>query len=141
MRFATEISLPGNHQADSGSLGGTVERAWPPLVGLRRPSWRTGCDNRGHHPLISSTGREQIADADQVVGRRSERKHPADSIDSAVAQLVQKADRLLPAEDLFHALARPLTDGVPGVPGRAPIDRTPPVRLVLRHMWRDSRCP
>jgi len=66
--------------------------------------------------------RLRIPEPDQVVGGRDEEEVPLDAISATVAQLAQVPDRLHPAEDLFDALAHPLTHSVPGMPRRAAID-------------------
>src|SRR6266851_10099188 len=84
----------------------------------------------------SSRRRGEVAEADQVVDRQAEDEHPVHASPAAMARLAQQADGLEPAEDLFDALAFPLADSVPGVAGGALIDRTRPIRGVLRHVRR-----
>ncbi len=57
---------------------------------------------------------------------RDERKHPINSWSTAVARLPHHADHLQPAEDLFHALPRPLAHRITGMPRRPAIERTGP---------------
>ena len=55
-------------------------------------------------------------------------------------QLVQQANRLVPAEALLHQLALALADLVARVPGRAAVDRTAALRRdVLRYVRREAR--
>src|SRR5215212_2742975 len=76
--------------------------------------------------LSSSLGslRDQIAPADQVVGRGAEGKDPVDQSSAAVSQFAEQPDRLHPPEGLLDEFALPLTQRVAGVSGRAPIDGT-----------------
>jgi hypothetical protein len=55
-----------------------------------------------------------VADSHQVVRGDREGKHPLHPLQPAMTQLSQPADRLQPAEDLFHTLTLLLTDQVPG---------------------------
>jgi hypothetical protein len=54
-------------------------------------------------------------------------------------RLAQQGHCLQPAEDLFDAFAPVLTNGVPWVGGRAPINGTGPTTGMLRHMGRRSQ--
>src|SRR6516165_3966308 len=94
-------------------------------------------DAQRHHDPAGSWGCLQIAYADQVVRGDREREHPLDPLLTAMPQLAESAHRLQPSEDLFNALALPLTDGVARMPRRAAVDRTPAVRVVLRDMRGD----
>src|SRR5882724_9472635 len=76
----------------------------------------------------------EVSDAHQVVDRQAEDEHPADAPSPAVPRLPHQADRFQPAEDLFDPLALLLAHLVAGVARGTGIDRTRPVRGVLRHM-------
>src|SRR5206468_11807789 len=83
---------------------------------------------------------EQSSEPDQVVGRRVERKDPIDERTAAMMELAQEADGLHPTKRLLDEFPFPLTDLVAGMPGRARIDRTAPVRRlwILRHVRRNA---
>src|SRR6266851_299952 len=92
---------------------------------------------QGSAPVPRSSRRlGEVAEADQIVDRQAEDEHPVHASPAAMARLAQQADRLEPAEDLFDALAFPLAHSVAGVTRGASIDRTRPVRGVLRHVRR-----
>src|SRR5215467_14884775 len=109
----------------------------PVAVGFRSPQgspllvWRGGQAGAG---LGSCRLDREIPHPDEVVDGQPEGKHPADARRAAVAGLAQQADLLEPAEDLFDALAFPLAHQIADVARGAAIDRTGPVRGVLRHM-------
>ena len=92
-------------------------------------------------PSASSLGslRDQIAPADQVVGRGAEGEDPIDEAAAAVPQLAKQRDGLQPAKRLLNQRALALTDPIPGVSGRARVDSAAAVaELVLRHVRRDA---
>ena len=73
--------------------------------------------------------RQQCSQADQVVRRGGEGHDPIDQLSTAVPQLAQAADRFHPAEDLFDELPFLLTDRVPRLARRPPVDR----RVLISH--------
>src|SRR3989338_4435938 len=78
---------------------------------------------------------DQIPNANQVVDRRAEGEHPADSVDSPVPGLAHKTYGLEPPEDLLHPLARPLAERVARMPRGPAVDGTAsPAPGVLRHV-------
>src|SRR5215210_2009248 len=85
------------------------------------------CSPRGRRPRAARRSRgprQQVPQADQVVGRRGEGHDPIDELSAAVPELPQATDGLHPAEDLLDQLPLLLTDGVTGLPGGAAVDRT-----------------
>src|SRR5438445_11496872 len=96
MPITSKISLPGNHQGGSEWFEGSVDRADRPLFGIRKAPCGGGLQWREHRPVTSSGGRDQIADAHQVIGGSGEREHPSDSVHAPMPQLIQQADRLAP---------------------------------------------
>src|SRR2546425_12498545 len=85
------------------------------------PSWR-------------HLGRDQVPDAHQVVQRGSQGKQPPHAAHPPVTGFPEEGHGLEPAEHLFDELALLLTDGVPRMAGRPRVDRTDPLRHVLRDM-------
>src|SRR3990170_6152630 len=106
--------------------GGSA-RVWKPLgrplVALRStsPSFRS-CHRLRLQPLQPH----------QVVRGPDEGEQPSDFLPAPQLHLSQHADYLHPSEALFHAFPFLLTDRVARVPGRASVNRTRPVRGVLR---------
>src|SRR3990172_7811745 len=72
----------------------------------------------------------QVADPHEVVHRGREGEHPIHAPDPAVPGLPQQADRLEPAEDLFHELPFLLAHQVTGMARGVAIDRTRTIRSV-----------
>lgn len=99
-----------------------------PFQALRRP-WGSV---RSCHRL-----RLQIAQPNQIVGRRCPLHLPAYLLPAAESHLAQQSDGIHPPEALLHPLALLLTDGVPGMPGGAHVDRARSIRIVLGYMRRD----
>src|SRR5580700_6867915 len=102
------------------------ERRNAPLLRCRMVP--EGCDSGG-------SGRER-RHPNEVVGRDGQFGPELVACNADVAQLPSSADRLGPAEDLLHALANPLTDGVAAVPRGPLIDRTAPPARVLGNVRR-----
>ena len=90
------------------------------------------------HPRGSSASRasrDEIAPAHQVVGGRAEAKQPVDKTSASVPQFAEERDGLQPAKGLFDQLPLAMADAIPGVSGRARVDRAAPVsEFVLRDM-------
>ena len=83
----------------------------------------------------SGSLRDQIAPADQVVGRCAEGEDPIDEASTAVSQFAEARDGLQPAKRLLNQLALAMTDPIPGVSGRARVDGAAAVtECVLRHV-------
>src|ERR1035438_9741616 len=70
-------------------------------------------------------------------GAAGDELHDHDSFQPAKACFPLQRHGLDPSEPFFHPFAFALADGVASVPGRAPIDRAPPIRIVLRHVRSD----
>lgn len=86
------------------------------------------------HPPAGLCHRGQGAHPHQVIDDRRTGEHPSSPRHPAIASLAQQLDRFHPAEDLFHALAFPLTRGLTRMASRPAIDCTRPTRGILRHM-------
>ena len=71
----------------------------------------------------------QSSQPDQVVRRAHEGEPPAHFLKSSQLHFPQQADRLHPAEGLFHALAFPLAERIAGVPGGAFVNGAGPARV------------
>src|SRR5881296_1310576 len=69
-------------------------------------------------------GRDQGAQAQQIVHGIGEGEDPADGLPPPMPELAHQADHLVPAKDLLHTFALPLTDSVAGMPRRPPVDGT-----------------
>src|SRR5579884_851780 len=65
---------------------------------------------------------EQAGEADQVVGCRDQVAREAGAVQAAEARPTEAADRLHPAEDLLHALAHALAEGVAHLARGAAVD-------------------
>src|SRR5438552_6610251 len=89
-------------------------------------------------PSISRWGPREVPNADQVVRREPEEKHPADPRAPAMTRLTQQRDGLEPAEDLLDPFARTLAQRVAGMACRPRVDRAAAVRGVLRDVGRDA---
>src|SRR5712691_12564488 len=87
-------------------------------------------------PVVSA-GRGQVPQPNEVVRGNCEGEHPRHALKTAMTELPQSADRLQPAEDLFHAFALLLTDLVPRVARGPLVDGTASSCVVLGHMRRD----
>ena len=83
----------------------------------------------------------QAAQPHQVVGRRDQVPGQPRAIKSAIAGASEPANGLHPAEDLFDPLPDPLTDRVARVASGPPVDRTPPIGVVLGHVRGDLPLP
>src|ERR1700688_2677873 len=88
---------------------------------LPQPGSRSVDASRRSGPRL---GRNQGAQAHQIVDRLGEGEHPAHGLPPAMSELAHEANHLVPAEDLLHPFALPLTDGVAGMPRRPSVDRT-----------------
>src|SRR2546426_1193440 len=83
-----------------------------------------------HPSLEGSWCCRQIPESHQVVSRDREGEHPFHPLQPSMPQLSQPADRLQPAEDLFHTLALVLTDQVPRMARGAFVNGTASMRIV-----------
>src|SRR3954452_22207369 len=88
-----------------------------------------------------ASGRQQLGEADQVVGGRGEGETPSDTLEPTMAGLAQTTRDFDPAEGLLDALADTLAQGIAGVAGRAAIDGRGAVGRVLGHMRGDVHLP
>src|SRR5215468_11896596 len=84
-------------------------------------------------PASSCGYRPEVPQANQVVGRHSEGKHPPDTRAAPKACLAAQPDRLQPAEHFLDALAESLADPVASVVRGARVERG---ELLLRHVRR-----
>src|SRR5271154_1478253 len=84
----------------------------------------------------SSRRRQNLRDANEVVGCSGEHEEPLDQTATAMSSLAQTADRLDPPEWFFDPLALDRADAIAGMPGGARVDRRAAVGVVLR----DMRC-
>src|SRR5205807_2507640 len=73
----------------------------------------------------------------EIVRRTGEGKQPPDFLEPSQLHLLQHADDLHPSKRLLHSLSFLLAQFVTDMPGGPSVDRTGPVRVVLRHMRRD----
>src|SRR5713101_4102477 len=87
-------------------------------------------------PVVSA-GRGQVPQPNEVVRGNCEGEHPRYALQTAMTELPQSADRLQPAEDLFHAFALLLTDLVPRVARGPLVDGTASMLVILGHMRRN----
>src|SRR5215211_6915089 len=85
---------------------------------VRCPRWSVAGRSGGR--------RDQLDQADEVVGGGRQFGPALVAGQPEVAQLSPAADRFGPAEDLFHPLADALADGVAGMAGGAAVDRAAP---------------
>src|SRR3989442_733508 len=60
-----------------------------------------------------------VSDANQIINGVGKPEHPSPQLQPLVTGLSHQANRLHPAEDLFHQFSLPLTDVVARVSGRA----------------------
>ena len=81
----------------------------------------------------SACHRRPRAHPDPVVHRGGTRAHPAHPGDPTMPSLAQQSDGLEPANDLFDALALPLTHGRAGMAHGTPIDGAGAPSRVLGH--------
>src|SRR3989441_9686370 len=79
----------------------------------------------------------EISQPAEIVRRTGEGKQPPDFLQPSQLHLLQHADDLHPSERLLHSLSFLLAQFVTDMPGSPSVDRTGPVRVVLRHMRRD----
>ena len=125
----------------------------------RRSQGFSRCSSRGRRPFLGGSSwppralcsrsedtspssfrlPQQIAQADQIVGRQRPGEHPAHSCLPPESCLAHAAHGFQPAEDFFHPLAGPLAEGIAGVPRGTSINGTAsaPTR-VLRHVRGDA---
>src|SRR5712671_3639579 len=98
--------------------------------------WRPNVDCSGTPIPVASVGRGQISQPNEVVRGDGEGEHPLHTLQAAMTELPQSANGLQPAEDLFHALALPLTDLVARMARGPLVDGAAAVRVVLGHVRR-----
>src|SRR5246127_826981 len=79
-----------------------------------------------------SSRRQQLRDANKIVGGRRQDKEPLDQSTAAMAGFAQAADGLDPSERFFDPLAADRAETIAGMPGRAGIDRRTAVGVILR---------
>src|SRR5512134_3543801 len=97
---------------------------------------------RGARAPRSWSRLQQVPHPDEVVRRGPEEEDPVHQGGAPVVELPELPDGLQPPEDLLDAFAAPLTDGVPGVTGRAAVNGTRAARsAVLGDMGRDLQLP
>src|SRR5262245_7355185 len=84
----------------------------------------------------SSRCRQKLGNANEVVGGSGEDEEPFDQVATTMAGLAKAADGLHPPEGFFDAFALDRADAIPGMPGRARIDRRAAIGIVLRDMRR-----
>src|ERR1700677_3268425 len=99
---------------------------------------------KGREPEVAwSSGRlrHQIAHPNQVISRRCEGEHPSHFVRPPEPCLALQGYRLHPPEDFLYPFSFSLTDRIARPSGGPRVDRTPPIRVVLRHMRRDSELP
>src|SRR5689334_3528947 len=80
--------------------------------------------------------RQDLRDANEIVGSSGQNKEPFDQRPSAMACLAQTANGLDPAEGFLDPLPLDRADAIAGVAGRAGIDGRAAVRVVLRDVRR-----
>ena len=108
--------------------------------GLRAALWGSAGPCWGPGPCgFSGRGGVEGADPDQVVDRGFHLEPGPVALSADVEELAAGADGLDPSEGFLDAFADLLGDGVPGVAGRAPVDRGAPVAGVLRDMRREPQ--
>src|SRR6478735_3856193 len=76
--------------------------------------------------------RQDLRNANEIVGGSGQNKEPFDQGPSAMACLAQTADGLDPAEGFLDPLPLDRADAIAGVAGRAGIDGRAAVGIVLR---------
>ena len=93
-------------------------------------------DRSGSRPCrsMSCRLRQELGDADQVVGGERQGERHADALESAEFGLPAAADRLQPAENLLDPLALVLAHGIARMPRRTAVDRRAAALVVLRHV-------
>src|SRR5216684_5833359 len=103
---------------------------------LEGPTRSAGC---GTCRVGSARRRDphQSCDADQVVGGGDQIAGQSRPLQAEKARAAEATHRLHPAEDLLHAFADALADGIAGVARGTPINRTPTPARVLGYVWRD----
>src|SRR2546422_3065597 len=79
----------------------------------------------------------EISQPAEIISSTGEGKQPPDFLEPSQLHLLQHADDLHPSERLLHSLSFLLAQFVTDMPGGPSVDRTGPVRVVLRHMRRD----
>src|SRR5947209_17043867 len=84
----------------------------------------------------SSRFRQDLWNANEIVGGSGQDKEPFDQGPSAMACLAQTSNGLDPAEGFLDPLPLDRADAIAGVAGRAGIDRRAAVRVVLRDVRR-----
>ena len=84
----------------------------------------------------SSCRRQNLGNANEIVGGCGENKEPLDQRPTAMAGLAQTPDGLDPAERFLDPLALDCTDAIAGMTGGAAVDRRTAVGIVLRNMRR-----
>ena len=103
-----------------------------PLVGLSR----VPAGLEPWSPAALTRNGLQVSNSNQVVSRCREGEHPSDALQASMSSLAHQPDGLDPTKDLFHPLAFSLSDRVARMSGRAAVDRSGSVLLVLHHMGR-----
>src|SRR5262249_57208963 len=79
----------------------------------------------------SSRSRQDVADANEIVGRRGEHEEPFDKLAPAVSCLAHHPHRLHPAKRFLDPLAFALADLVAAMAGGARLGRLASSRIVL----------
>src|SRR5262249_33458019 len=115
--------------ATRGSRGGEL-RYWRGI--------RCGFSSSSRLRTDSSWCRQNLRNANEIVGRGRQDKEPLDQNPSAVTCLAQPTDGLDPAKGLFDPLTFDRADAIAGMASRACVDRRAAVGIVLRHMRRTA---
>jgi hypothetical protein len=82
----------------------------------------------------SSRCREQLGNANEVVGGRGQDEEPFHQATTAMTGLSQAADGLHPTERFFDPLALDCADTIAGMAGGTRVDGRTAIRIVLRDM-------
>ena len=101
---------------------------WQALVGPSERRIRPAGWPSKPCPAASCRLRQQLGDADQVVGGERHDERHADPLEPAKLGLAAAAYRLQPAENLLDSFTLRLSECIAGVPGLVPVDRRAPPR-------------
>ena len=129
--FSDCLAGCGKNRYCYGSCSGSLECGVPssanrPSQDLLLVPWEPFSTVRAHlSPDLCGENRQrqQFPHPHEVIGGSREGENPSDFEDAPVSQLAQEGDGLEPAEAFLDPLALLLTDAIPGVPRRAPINR------------------
>ena len=80
----------------------------------------------------------QIPYSNQVVNGRGEFEDPVDALLTAMSALAHQSHGLHPPKELLDQLAFGLANLIADMPRGSTINRTAPMRIILRDMWRDA---